>query len=60
MNENLQVVQREIGLGVEDLMQLARNAFEVAWLPRRGRDALNEGLETFHRTALTAAPGSAV
>ena len=60
MNENLQVVQREIGLGVEDLMQLARNAFEAAWLPRRGRDALIEGLETFHRTALTAAPGSAV
>lgn len=38
MNENLIRVQEEVNLGKEKLVQLARNAFEGAWLPRITKD----------------------
>jgi len=47
MTENLQVVEREVGLGVEGLLQLSRNAIEVAWLPRRTRDGMLADLAAF-------------
>jgi len=39
ITENFALVQREVGLGKQDLKQLSANAFEAAWLPRatRGR-----------------------
>ena len=39
MNENYALVERELGLGAAGLKQLARNAFEAAWLPSAMRDA---------------------
>jgi adenosine deaminase len=51
MTENLLAVEREVGLGVDGLMQLARNAIEVAWLPRRTRDGMLAELETFRDSA---------
>jgi adenosine deaminase len=47
MNENLMAVQQQTGLGREGLLQLARNAIEVAWLPRRTRDAMLSSLEDY-------------
>jgi adenosine deaminase len=38
VNENLQRVQEEVGLDKQQLVQLAANAFESAWLPRATRD----------------------
>jgi adenosine deaminase len=38
MNENLLRVQQDAGLGKAELVQLAENAFESAWLPRAARD----------------------
>jgi adenosine deaminase len=38
MNENLMRVQEEVGLDKQQLVQLAANAFESAWLPRAVRD----------------------
>jgi adenosine deaminase len=34
MNENLVAVQEEVDLAKGELVQLAANAFEAAWLPR--------------------------
>jgi adenosine deaminase len=55
MNENLLVVQREIDLGVEGLVQLARNAIEVAWLPRGAREGMLAKLDAFRSAAAPAA-----
>jgi adenosine deaminase len=55
MIENLVATEREADLGVEGQMQLARNAIETAWLPRRSRDALLEGLAAY-RAAADPAP----
>jgi adenosine deaminase len=38
MTENLIAVQEEANLSKADLVQLARNAFEAAWLPRARKD----------------------
>ena len=38
MTENLLRVQKDVGLGKPELVQLAGNAFESAWLPRATRD----------------------
>jgi adenine deaminase len=38
MNENLIAAQEEADLSKGELVQLARNAFEAAWLPRASRD----------------------
>jgi adenine deaminase len=37
MNENLAAVQSEAGLGRDELVQLARNAFTIAWLDEEAR-----------------------
>ena len=55
MTENLLAVEREAGIGVEGLMQLARNAIEVAWLPRRTRDGMLADLDAF-REAVASQP----
>jgi adenosine deaminase len=47
MNENLIAVQEEADLSRRDLVQLARNAFEAAWLPRATRDAYLAELEAY-------------
>lgn len=39
MNENYAYLAATSGLGAEELLQLARNAFEVAWLSSRAREA---------------------
>jgi adenosine deaminase len=51
MTENLLAVEREAGIGVEGLMQLSRNAIEVAWLPRRTRDGMLADLDAFREAA---------
>jgi adenine deaminase len=38
MTENLIAVQEEADLSKTQLLQLARNSFEAAWLPRASRD----------------------
>lgn len=47
MNENLMRVQEEVNLGKEKLVQLARNAFEGAWLPRSTKDRYLAELEDY-------------
>jgi adenine deaminase len=39
VQENLVAVQEALGLSREELLQLERNAFEIAWLPRQIKDA---------------------
>jgi adenosine deaminase len=50
MNENLIAVQEETDLSKGDLVQLARNAFEGAWLPRASRDSYLAQLEAYSRS----------
>lgn len=38
MNENYLAVQQEVDLSKAEIAQLARNAFEAAWLPRATKD----------------------
>jgi adenosine deaminase len=47
MTENLITVQEEVDLSKAELVQLARNAFESAWLPRASRDAYLAQLEAY-------------
>jgi len=47
MTENLIAVQEEVDLSKADLLQLARNAFESAWLPRASRDGYLVQLEAY-------------
>jgi adenosine deaminase len=39
VQENLVAIQGALGLSREELLQLERNAFEIAWLPRHIKDA---------------------
>jgi len=39
VQENLVAIQEALGLSREELLQLERNAFEIAWLPRQIKDA---------------------
>ena len=39
VQENLVAIQEALGLSREELLQLERNAFEIAWLPRHIKDA---------------------
>ena len=45
MTENLIAVQEEADLSEAELLQLARNAFEAAWLPQASRDRYLAQLE---------------
>ncbi len=47
MNENLITVQEEVDLSKGDLLQLARNAFEAAWLPRANKDKYLTQLQAY-------------
>jgi adenosine deaminase len=47
ITENLITVQEEVDLSKAELVQLARNAFESAWLPRASRDAYLAQLEAY-------------
>jgi adenosine deaminase len=47
LSENLMRVEEDIGLGRAPLMQLARNAFEIAWLPRRIKDGYLDELDAY-------------
>ncbi len=47
LEENLVVVQKEIGLSREDLKQLSRNAFEAAWLPQTAKDDYLSRLDAY-------------
>src|SRR5262245_40363616 len=50
MTENLIAVQEEAALSKAELVQLARNAFESAWLPRASRDGYLAQLEAYADT----------
>ena len=47
VNENLVAVDREVGLTQNELLQLARNAFIVSWLPGEDRDGYLAMLDAF-------------
>jgi len=47
MNENLVAVQEAVGLTRDQLVQLARNAFTIAWLDDAGKARYLATLETY-------------
>jgi len=47
MNENLSAVQGAVQLTRNEIMQLARNAFTVSWLPQEDRDGYLDALEAY-------------
>ncbi len=47
LQENLIAVHEALGLSREELVQLERNAFEVAWLPRHVKDAFLAELDAY-------------
>jgi adenine deaminase len=47
MNENLLAVERAAQLTQDEILQLARNAFSISWLPREDRDEYLDGLEAY-------------
>ena len=47
MNENLIWVQEEVNLDKAEIVQLAENAFESAWLPRATKDRYIAELKTY-------------
>jgi adenosine deaminase len=47
MTENLIAVQEEADLSKTQLLQLARNSFEAAWLPRASRDRYLDELSAY-------------
>jgi len=51
MNENLEALQDEGGLSRDEIVQLVRNAFEVAWLDQPRRDAYLQKVQAYVATA---------
>lgn len=47
MNENLIAVEKAAQLTRDELVQLARNAFTVSWLPQADRDGYLDALEAY-------------
>ena len=47
MNENLVAAQAEVGLARDEIVQLARNAFTIAWLDDEARSGYLAALEAF-------------
>ena len=47
MNENLLALERGAKLSRDELVQLARNAFEISWLPQDDRVAYVERLDAY-------------
>ncbi|HEU0305127.1 MAG TPA: adenosine deaminase [Gaiellaceae bacterium] len=50
MNENVGAVQAEVDLTCEEVVQLARNAFTVSWLPGEDKGRYLEALEEYAAT----------
>jgi len=48
MTENLIAVQQEVDLSKTELVQLTRNAFEAAWLPRASRNKFLAQLDAYN------------
>jgi len=55
LEENLALVERELGLGADGLATLSRNAFEAAWLPRPVKDGYLAQVEAVRCAALAPA-----
>ena len=51
MTENFVAAQKDAGLTRAELVQLSRNAFEAAWLPRAAKDAFLAGLDAYEAAA---------
>jgi adenosine deaminase len=47
MNENLLAVQGAVNLRREEIVQLARNAFTISWLPSEDRHGYLDALEAY-------------
>ena len=47
MTENLVAVQEDVDLSASEIIQLARNAFDCAWLSRADRDAYLDRLDAY-------------
>jgi len=47
VQENRVAIQEALGLSREELLQLERNAFEIAWLPRHTKDAYLAELDAY-------------
>lgn len=47
ITENLMAVQAEVGLSKNEILQLARNAFEASWLPRARKDAYLTQIDSY-------------
>lgn len=57
INENYEALAQAAGLGPDDILQLARNSVDVAWLSTRTRDALLVELDSYaqaHGVSVTA------
>ena len=57
MTENLLAVHHAVDLSEDELAQLARNAIEAAWLPRRSKDGLLGRLDAFRAAWVSVQPG---
>jgi adenine deaminase len=55
VTDNLITAQREAGLAGADMLQLQRNAVEIAWLPASVRDELLGGIEQYAASAMAPA-----
>jgi adenosine deaminase len=51
MTENFVAAQKDAGFTRAELVQLSRNAFEAAWLPRATKDAFLAGLDAYAAAA---------
>jgi adenosine deaminase len=47
MNENLAALERAARLSCDELLQLARNAFAISWLPREERESYIAALDEY-------------
>jgi adenosine deaminase len=47
MNENLIAVHEAVSMTRDEIVQLARNAFTVSWLPSEDRDRYLDSLEAY-------------
>jgi adenosine deaminase len=49
VNENMKAVEEEARLTREEILQLARNAFDISWLPAEDRAHYRDALEAYAR-----------
>jgi len=55
LTDNLITVQQEAGLDAGEVLQLQRNAVQIAWVPANVRDELLAGIDEYAATAMTPA-----